>query len=82
MTLWIILAVANVPLYLLLGKAVFGDWSEFVECVKYWLTPDIISLVRGEWSEDWWAEFKLFAWALVCAGIVWGEHWVLTAYVL
>lgn len=81
MTLWIILGVANVPVYLLLGRAVFGGWGEFWECVRFWLTPDLFSLVRGEWGEDWVAEFKLLAWAVVCAGIVWGEHWALTAWV-
>ena len=46
----------------------FGDREEFFECIRFWLTPDIISLFRGEWGDDWWAEWKLGFWFLM--GIV------------
>ncbi|GJM19560.1 MAG: hypothetical protein DHS20C14_17730 [Phycisphaeraceae bacterium] len=82
MTLWIILIIVNAPVYLLFGKAVFGGWDGFGECVKYWLMPDVVSLFRGEWGEDFWAELKLVWWAAGCAVVVFGEWWVLTNYVL
>ena len=53
----------------LLFKPFFGDWGGFWDCVRFWFTPDIISLFCGEWEEDRWAEMKLGLW-LVCGGIV------------
>ena len=44
----------------LLFKVFFEDFGDFMECVRYWFTPDIISAFRGEWTEDQWASMKLF----------------------
>ena len=46
----------------LLFKPFFGNRTEFFRCVKFWLMPDIVSLFRGEFMEDWWAESKLGFW--------------------
>lgn len=48
-----------------LWKPFFGDWENFSECVRYWFTPDIVSLFNGEYGEDWWAEMKLGAWIVI-----------------
>jgi len=77
---WIILMAANVPLYGLVGWVIFKEWGEFWECLKYWLTPDIISLLRGEWAQDQWAQMKLFLWLLLCAGAVYGESLALARW--
>lgn len=82
MTLWIVLILANTPVYLLFGKAVFDDWDGFVECVKYWLMPDIISWLNGEGVDDWWAELKLWWWLAGCAVVVVGKWYALTSWVL
>jgi len=79
---WIILAIVNAPVYWLIGWLVFDTWDEFWECVKYWLMPDIVSWFRGEALDDMWAEMKLFIFALMCAGVVFGEGWLLSTYVL
>ena len=50
-------------------KLLFSSRDELAECFKYWLTPDIISLFRGRFWEDSWAEMKLFVW-LGTAGLV------------
>lgn len=52
----------------LLFQAFFGDWDGFKECVRYYLTPDIISMFRGEWGEDGWAEMKLGVYVALCVG--------------
>lgn len=56
----------------------FADWTDFLECVRYRFTPDILSMLRGEWAEDWWAEFKLGAYLALSAGggvlTYWGLH--------
>lgn len=40
----------------------FGDANGFWECMEFCLTPDLISLFRGEYWEDWAGEFKLGIW--------------------
>ena len=56
----IILSILNIPLYLYIGKLFFEDWHGFFEAVKYWLTPQFISALRGKYWEDIFSEFKLF----------------------
>jgi hypothetical protein len=58
-------AVAGVGVMALLFRPVFGDWEEFVDCVKFWFTPDILSLFVGEYLGDRWSELKLVFW-VVC----------------
>ena len=73
--LWLgTLAVVNVPVYILLGCAIFGSWGGFFEALKYRLMPDLFSAVRGELFEDWWAEAKLGIFALLCIGTVAAEY--------
>lgn len=57
---WAVMAgLANAAmLYYLL----FKDFDDFVECLKFWLMPDIISLFQGKWLDDTWAEIKLLVW--------------------
>ena len=54
-----------VLLYMLL----FKDWDDFLECVKFWLIPDIVSMFRGEYWEDAWAELKLLLWLSISIGV-------------
>jgi len=46
----------------LLFKLFFSDLSEFGEAIRFWFTPEIVSMFRGEWGQDWWAEVKLGLW--------------------
>jgi hypothetical protein len=71
---WTILAVVNIPVYIGLGSAFFGDFSGFFECIRFWLTPDWVSLFRGEYWEDNWAELKLFVFIALCALLVFWEY--------
>ncbi len=72
-TLYVILGVANIPVYIFLGKLFFGDWHGFFECLKFWFTPDILSAFRGDFWEDWWSEFKLFVFVGLCVILVHAE---------
>lgn len=72
------LVVLNIPSYLLLGKAFFGGWDGFLECVKYGLTPDIVSLFRGEYWEDKAASFKLALYLIACIVLVVCEYKLMT----
>ncbi|MGD7654133.1 MAG: hypothetical protein ACQCXQ_13010 [Verrucomicrobiales bacterium] len=46
-----------------IGRLLFGwmfdGFDEFMECVRYSLMPDMISLFRGEYFEDMVKSFKL-----------------------
>ncbi len=46
----------------MLYALLFKDWDEFVECVKFCFTPEIISALRGKYWEDVWAETKILLW--------------------
>ena len=46
----------------LLYFVMFKDWDEFVECVKFCFTSEIISALRGKYWEDVWAETKILLW--------------------
>lgn len=52
----------------LLFRAFFEDWAGFWECVRYYLTPDILSLFRGEYGADVWASLKLGVYTFLSAG--------------
>jgi hypothetical protein len=71
---WAVLAVVNIPLYLGLGSIFFGDLAGFIDCLQFWFTSDWISLFNGEYFEDRWSEAKLFLFAILCAGALYGEY--------
>jgi hypothetical protein len=68
-----VLAVLNVPVYILIGRQMFEDWQDFWECVRFYLTPDLLSAIRGERWDDLWAELRLFFFLAVCAIVVGAE---------
>jgi hypothetical protein len=76
---WAILIAVNLPVFVGLGKLLFGGWSEFWECVTFWIQPDCLSALLGEWGKDVWAEFKLAAFLVGCAVIVLAEHFGMAA---
>jgi len=62
-TVSIILGViAGVGVLALLFKPFFGDRDGFIDCVKFWIKPDIFSLFSGEYFQDRWSEMKLGLW--------------------
>lgn len=44
----------------------FHDFEDFDESLRYTLTPDIISLFRGEYWKDQFSELKLSMFILSC----------------
>lgn len=65
-----ILIVVNIPLYYFSWKWIFKCWEGFWECVRFWLTPDIVSMFRGEYGQDWFSELKLGWWIFLCVAAV------------
>lgn len=45
-----------------LFRVFFSGMSDFLDAVRFWFTPNILSLFRGESTQDWWAEMKLALW--------------------
>ena len=78
---WLILVSINAPLFVWLGRWFFDGWAGFAECIRYWFTPDIWSMFRGEWSEDFFAELKLGAFFFLWGACVFGEHLLLSKFV-
>lgn len=62
--------IVGTAVAVVLFRPVFGNRAEFVRCVSFWLTPDIISLFKGQYSQDWAAEAKLGVW--IAAGVLSG----------
>ena len=69
----ITLGLANIPIYIFLGKVFFGGWEGFFEALFFWFKPDLFSAFHGEFWDDWWAEFKLAIFIVACVALVWGE---------
>ena len=59
---------AGVGVLVLMFKPIFGNAQGFGQCVKFWLTPDVFSLFRGEYCEDRWNEMKLGLW--IAMGVI------------
>ena len=79
---WILIAVCSIPLYIVNGWLIFDNWGNFTESIRFWFTRDYISLLRGNWHEDTWAEFKVGIWIGMCVVAVFFVDWVLQAYLL
>lgn len=70
---WLILIVANIPVYIVLALVWFRDKDGFLEGIKYLATPDVISWFRGEYEDDRWARFKFLLWFVSCVACVYFE---------
>lgn len=66
--------IVSIAVGYMLYKLLFDDVDEFLHCVKFWLTPDIISLFRGQYYEDMWAEIKLILWLAITIGCGYGIY--------
>lgn len=65
-------AIAGIGTAYLLWTPFFGDKEEFWRCIKFWFTPNIFSMFRGEYWEDTLAETKLVFWIAISIGIGYG----------
>ena len=76
---WIVLIALNLPLFGLLS-GIFFRQEGLTDAIKYWFMPDLVSLFRGEYIDDQWAEAKLFIYAIVCGLAIWSELGFLEAH--
>jgi hypothetical protein len=61
--------IVGVLMAALLYRLFFKDFADFVECLRFYFQPDIISAFRGELVEDWWGSTKLAVWLIVSIGM-------------
>jgi hypothetical protein len=74
---WGVLIAVNIPVFIGLGKLMFGSWGDFWECVTFWVQPGSISAMLGELDKDAWAEVKLLLFVVLCGALIGIEHLVL-----
>jgi len=66
--------IAGIITLSVMYRFLFRDKDELIECIKFWLTPDIISMFRGEYWDDHWAEFKLLIWVGTSTAVGYGVY--------
>ncbi len=68
----ILAGILGMVVALATGKLLFGlffeDASDFLECLRFSLTPDLFSLFRGEFIEDKFKSFKLGVFLVLTIG--------------
>ncbi|WP_053956074.1 hypothetical protein [Inediibacterium massiliense] len=75
--LLLILIIINIPVYKYLFHLFFENMNEFRNCIRYVLTPNIISLIRGEYWKDVCRENQLSLYIICCIVIVACEYFLL-----
>jgi hypothetical protein len=76
MLLWISIG-ASLVMAAALFRLFFKDLPDFIECLRFYFQPNIISLFRGEWEQDWWASLKLGVWATIAVAMGVATHYKL-----
>jgi hypothetical protein len=71
--LFLVLIVVNVPVYVLIWRALFGDWDDFTEALYHWVSPWWLAWLRGESVENSWARVQLLAFGALSLAVVVGE---------
>lgn len=66
--------LSGMAILIFLFKPFFGSASRFWQCVRFWITPDLFSLFRGEYMADWLAEIRLGLWLFCGGGIGYGVY--------
>jgi hypothetical protein len=64
----LIVAFVSLPIYWLVARFFFDDWQDFLDHLRLFYQPIWLSALRGEFSEDMWAQVKLFVYLGLCFG--------------
>ena len=80
--LLIILSIVNIPIYIVLMGAFFGELGGLIESIRYWSTPDIISAFRGEFIDGQWAKLKLGFYIGLCALTIAAEYTAISKFMI
>jgi hypothetical protein len=61
----VISIVVTVVMAGLLYRLFFKDFHDFIECMRFYFQPDIVSMFRGELLDDWWGSTKFVVWVVI-----------------
>ena len=79
----IIIVLINIPVYPLIAKLFFGEqYEKFWENFRLWKQGDLVSLIKGEYVDDFWSEMKLIVFLIFLEGwpLSLSEMWVRLFY--
>lgn len=76
----LILAVLNIPVYVMVWRTFFGDWEDFKDAVYFWFSPRWLDWLRGEAFEDTWTNMKTLAFLIICGLTVVSEYLTLARH--
>lgn len=72
--------VLSLPLYLLTYKLLFKDIGEFFESIAH-IGHSNWDVFNGASSGEGWGGLKFYAFLVLCAGVSWGIHVELGAWI-
>lgn len=75
------LAMVNVPVYLLLGRRLFGTWQRFTESLRQWLDPELTSASGASATEEVTTDVRLGVLLAGSAAAVLAEFFILAEFV-
>lgn len=62
----ILLLLVNIPLFLFIGRKMFGSWSYFRQCFRWIYIPDLFSTLTGKFTRDMRGEHEVWKLWLLC----------------
>ena len=65
---------AGVIIAALLFRLFFKGFSDFIECLRFYFQPNIISLFRGELVDDFWGSLRLGVWVVLSLIVTVGTY--------
>lgn len=64
-----VVGILSLPLYYSLAKLIWGERFETLgETIRFLLIPDLYSLIRGRFWDDWYASIKFSFFWFLCVG--------------
>lgn len=70
----ILLLVVNIAILVLLIKIIFKTGKEFFKAIKYYFYPDIVSMLKKDFNNDFNYTHKLILLILVMIIVVFAEY--------
>ena len=65
---------AGVIMAALLFRLFFKGFSDFIECLRFYFQPNIISLFRGDLVDDFWGSLRLGVWVVLSLIVTVGTY--------
>lgn len=60
-------------------KWFFDSMDDMLESLMFWVTPDVIDMMRGRFQESLWAELKVWVWVGMSVIVGFAVHAFLVA---